>query len=91
MSPAVAAVDKEADLQATPAPTAPTSLPVSEKGVYARAGLLHGSVPDMFGDTFISFKSFLAAATASGVVCEVRDGILGLCLTSFRGVRWCVS
>ncbi len=61
-----------------PADTALAPLPVSEKELYAKAGLVHSKTPDMLGDTLVSFKSFLAAATASGVVCEVRWACVGV-------------
>jgi hypothetical protein len=40
--------------------------------VYSRVGLHFGQDVIPVGDTFLTFKSFLVATTAAGVVCEVR-------------------
>ncbi len=66
------------DTDPTPSQAAgPALLPLQERDVYARAGCIIASVPpaDPMGDTFVMFKSFLAAVTASGVVCEVGWGV----------------
>jgi hypothetical protein len=57
--------------QIAPAVTAVKDAPLTERAVYDRVGLRFGQDVIPVGDTFLSFKSFLAAITAAGIVCEV--------------------
>jgi hypothetical protein len=64
-NPAVAA-------RVTSAVAAVKDAPLTERAVYSRVGLHFGQDVIPVGDTFLTFKSFLVATTAAGVVCEVR-------------------
>lgn len=58
-------------LQADTAAVGAIRPPLTELAVYDRVGMSHASDSVGMGDTFVTFKSFLAAVTASGLVCEV--------------------
>lgn len=56
-------------------------LPLTERAVYERVGARLGSDSVPVGDTFVTFKSMLAAVTASGLVCEVSPEVLRYCIS----------